>query len=234
MEGFTTNFTATCLIELLNLVHTKQLLADEESLQFSHTRLTNARTFTQQQLSSASNTDLAMMSKQVIQQLETIRKHKFKIVDAPLWEVSLSEDNPLNSRVESLSADDIANSTVYQPTNPALLGKNIFSIHVNNVPEVFKLEPVVTVTLSSGDSCPVNITPLHDNSWSVKYFITRYPQSGGCGEDSSSDEQPTSPAAAVPTVKVSVETNDVQARDSPMELILRNELAVGTRVDFNQ
>ena len=143
-------------------VHTKQLLADEESIQFSRTRLTNAQTFTQQQLSSASNTDLAMMSKQVIQQLRAIRKHKFKIVDAPLWEVSLSKDNPLNSKIESLSAGAIAKAIVFQPTN-AFVGNNIFQIRVN-VLQVFKLEPVVTVTLSSGDSCPVKITPYGNNT----------------------------------------------------------------------
>ena len=226
---------ATVLSDLAtaSAVHTKQLLADEESIQFSHTRLTNTRTFTQQQLSSASNTDLAMMSKQVIQQLEIIRKHKFKIVETPLWEVSLSEDNPLNSKIESLSAGAIVNAIVYQPTNSALLGKNTFSIRVNNVPEVFKLQPAVTVTLSSGDSCPVNIAPLRDNKWSVAYFVTCYPQPGACGEDSSDDELPTSPAT-VPTVKVSVEINGVQARGSPLKLQLNNELAVGTRVGFNQ
>ena len=195
---------ATVLSDLAtaSAVHTKQLLADEESIQFSRTQLTNTRTFTQQQLSSASNTNLAMMSKQVIKQLQVICKHKFKIVNALLRVVSLSEDNPLNSKIESLSAGAIANAIVYQPTNPALLGKNTFSIRMNNVPAVFKLQPAVTVTLSSGDSCPVNITPSGNNKWSVKYFVTRYPQPGVCSnvvsddELSSDDERSTSQPGA--------------------------------------
>ena len=65
-------------LDQASAAHMKQLLADEESLQVSHTLFTSARTFAQQQLSSASNTDLAMMSKQVIRQLETLSKHKLK------------------------------------------------------------------------------------------------------------------------------------------------------------
>ena len=206
-------------------VRTKQLLADEESLQFSQTRLTNARSFTQQQLSSASNTDLAMMSKQVIQQLETIRKHKVRIVHAPLWEVSLSADNPLNSKIQSLSADAIANGIMCSPDPPnsSLLGKNSFQIYLSNVSNVFKLEPAVTVTLSSGDSCPVIVSSSGNNTWSVQYFITRYPQPG---------QSTSPPSAAVPTVKVSVEINGVQA--NPYQLNLKYEISVGTKVSFNE
>ena len=162
-------------------------------------------------------------------------KHKFKVVNAPLWEVSLSEDNPLNSKIESLSAGAIANAIVYQPTN-AFVGNNIFQIRVN-VLQVFKLEPAVTVTLSSGDSCPVRITPSGNNSWSVTYFVTRYPQHGNSFSDDEQRNTVSSPATVptvkvfVPTVKVSVEINGVQARNSPMNLHLRNELAVGTRVE---
>ena len=154
----------------VSAAHTKQLLADEESLEFSRTRLTNARTFTQQQLSSASNTDLAMMSKQVIQQLEIIRKHKLKIVQAPLWELSLSEDNPLNSKIESLSADAIAKAVVVSDlANPALLGKNSFQIRAKKVSNVFQLmQPEVTVTLPFCDPCPVQVYRSSGyNSWSV-------------------------------------------------------------------
>ena len=198
----------------------KQLLADEESIQLSRTRLTNACTFTQQQLSSASNTDLAMMSKQVIQQLETLRQHIFYIVKVPLTEVYLSKDEPLYSRIIPLTSHDVAHAIVYRPTDPALVGKNTFQIHLKEVLEKFKLKPVVTVTLSSGDSCPVNITPSCNNKWSVTYFITCYPQPGESGKGS--------------WVEVSVKINGVQATGSPMMLQLRNKLAVGTKVEQDQ
>ena len=95
---------ATILSDLAqaSAVYMKQLLADEESLQFSHTRLTSALSFAQQQLSSASNTDLAMMSKQVIQQLEALHHHEpdEETTDESHWVMQLLEDDPLHSEVE--------------------------------------------------------------------------------------------------------------------------------------
>ena len=137
---------ATLLTSLskASAVHTKQLLVDEDSLQLSHTLLTSAHTFAQQQLSSASSTDLVTMSKQVIQRLETLYKHNLKAIEASLWGVSFSEDNPTSSRIQSLSADDITNAVLCQ-FNCSLLGKNTFQI-VNKVSKNFKLEPAVAVT----------------------------------------------------------------------------------------
>ena len=231
---------ATLLTSLteVSAVHRKQLLADEDSLQLSHTLLTSARTFAQQQLSSASSTDLVMMSKQVIQRMETLRKHKLKTIKASLWGVSFSEDNPTSSKIQSLSADDIANA-VCQIKSP-LLGKNTFQI-VNGVSKNFKLEPVVTVTLSSRGSCPVKIEPSGDN-WTVTYFITYYPQpcegAYNMDEDSSDDEkkvvyvfQPAVPA--FPAVKVSVKINGVRPKNGSVKLQLMKEMAAGTRVELH-
>ena len=217
-------------------VHTKQLLADEESLQISHTLLTSARSFAQQQLSSASSTDLAMMSKHVIQQLETLRKHKLTSINNSLWGVWLSEKDPTSSQIQTLLVDDVANRVQCQINNGALLGKNTFQI-INQVSKNLKLDPAVAVTLSSGESCPVKIEPSGSH-WSVTYFIANYPQPHNDDMDSSDDEmntaQPRSRAAtALATVKVSVKVNGVQAKNSPFKLQLRKEMAVGTRVELH-
>ena len=232
-------------------VHMKQLLADEESIQLSCTRLTSARNFAQQQLSSASSTDLAMMSKKVIQQLETLRKVKLK--SAPyslLREVSLTEDDPLRSKIQSLSTSFIANAiAVSDLADSAVLGKNTFQIRVNNVPKTFNLiTPEVTVTLSSGDSCPVEIKSTGSNLWSVTYFIAFYPEprirASAENNDSYDESHVTRSSTSrmyednptgvttytAPTVKVSVEIYGMQVKNSPFNLQLKKEIPTGTRV----
>ena len=174
---------ATLLTNLAqaSAVHTKQLLADEDSLQVSRTRLTSAQTFTQQQLSSASNTDLAMMSNQVIQQLETLRKHKLEkqTAEESQWVVYLPEDNAhtLSSKVLPTTNDALPDAIVVSELgNTSFLGKNTFLVSVSGISTAVYLKPEVKVTSSSGRSCPVKIELSSPQSWSVTYFITCYPQ----------------------------------------------------------
>ena len=100
-------------------VHTKQLIADEESLQFSRTQFTSSLCFAQQLVSSASNTDLAMMSKQVIKQLEALCQHKpeKKAVDESQWVMHLQEHDPLSSKVYLAFDQNNARSELSEPAH---------------------------------------------------------------------------------------------------------------------
>ena len=232
-------------LDAASAVYTKQLLADEDSLQVLHTRLTSAQAFTQQQLSSASNTDLAMMSKHVIKQLDTLRKHKLEkqTAEDSQWMVYLPEDNTLalNSKVFPTTSDAFSDAIVVLKLGKScLLGKNTFSlVRVNGISAtaaMLDLKPEVKV-ISSGESCPVKIEPSGSN-WSVTYFIANYPQPHNDNMDCSDDEKNTvqlrtRPATSLPTVKVSVKVNGVQAKNSPFKLQLRKEMAVGTRVELH-
>ena len=117
-------------------------------------------------------------------------------------------------------------------TNSALVGKNTFKINLNGASSVVKEPPVVEVILSSGNICPVRIEPSPgNNSWSVKYFISYYPS-----EDESDDDDLLwpylNPLHPAPTVTISITVNGVQSDKSPFTLDLKEEMAVGTRVEL--
>ena len=81
--------------------HLKQLTAQEEELQFSSVRISSALNFSHQLLSTSSTTDLAMMSQEVCQQFQTLKKlpSDKSLVKMSPWTVSLSEQDPLKSKV---------------------------------------------------------------------------------------------------------------------------------------
>lgn len=109
--------------------HLKQLTAQEEEFQFSSVRISSALNFSQQLLSSPSTTDLAMMSQQVCQQFQTLKKlpsDKSLVKKSP-WTVSLSEQDPLKSKV-------MPNGQVAHPSSQILPPSQV-SVNRRQVPQ---------------------------------------------------------------------------------------------------
>ena len=145
-----------CLLDTVSqfsTLHHMNLSTNEQGVVFYRNQLASALTFAQQLISSASNTDLAMMSKQVIKQLETLRKQHHEAVKPSMWVLHLSEENLLSSHVKY---DALVKAVVVSElANHALMGKNTFQISAKDIPASAKLEPAVTATLSSGESFTV-------------------------------------------------------------------------------
>ena len=190
--------------------HTKQLTLQEEEFQFSCTRISSALTFSQQLLSTASGTDLAMLNQQVSQQMQTLSRlpSAKEAVKTSSWSVNLSKVDPLNSQVlPCLNADSIVVSDV---GSSALLGKNTFKVHLKNVTHNLKdLNAKVEVNLSTKKDCPVIMKQSSNTSWSVSFFIS-----------------PPCPDQVV----ISVSVNGIDSSRCPLKLKCKNKMAVGTKV----
>ena len=81
--------------------HNEQLKKKEKNLQQYRVQFTSAVTLSQQLISSASSTDLAIMSKPVIQRLETLQSTHppEKAAKDSLWSLQLSKHDPSKSKV---------------------------------------------------------------------------------------------------------------------------------------
>ena len=81
--------------------HNEQLKKKKRTLQLSRAQFTSAVALSQQLVSSASSTDLAMMSKPVIQQLETLQciHPPEKAAKDSSWSLQLSKHDPSKSKV---------------------------------------------------------------------------------------------------------------------------------------
>ena len=176
--------------------HLKQLTIQEEEFELSCVRISSALSVSQQFLSSASITDLAMISGQVCQQLESLANlpsDESLVIKSP-WTVSLSQQDPLNSQVISSFADSIVISRL---GNSVCLGNNIFSVSLKDWEQKVDADINVNVALSSGEICPVSVTKGFSQSWSVSFVVS-----------------PPCPDQVV----VSVAVNGVEARHSPVYL----------------
>lgn len=183
--------------------HIKQLTVQEEEIQLSCVRISSALSFSQQLVSSASSTDLAMMSHQACQQFQTLTKlpSNKSIVKKSPWGASLSEQHPFKSPVVCNLSDLIVVSGL---NHSALLGKNTFNVNL-----ITHADINVKVTLSSGKSCPVTVKFNKIEGWSVSYFI--YP-----------------PCPAKVFILVSV--NGYETSQRQFKLSCQNKIAIGTRV----
>ena len=190
--------------------HMKQLTLQEEEFQFSCTQISSALTFSQQLLSTASSTDLAMMNQQVSQQMQTLAQlpSAEEAVKTSPWFVNLSKVDPLNSQIwPVLNADSIVVSNL---GSSALLGKNTFQLHLKNVTHNLKdLNAKVEVNLSTKNDCPVIMKQSSNTSWSVSFFIS-----------------PPCPDQVV----ISVSVNGIDSSRCPLKLKCKNKMAVGTKV----
>ena len=199
--------------------HLKQLTVQEEEFELSCVRISNALSVSQQFLSSASNTDLAMISGQVCQQLESLvnlPSDESLVIKSP-WTVSLSQQDPLSSQVMPSFADSIVISHL---GNPACVGNNIFNVSLEdwdqeadadisvNVALYVSLEDWDQEALSSKEICPVRVEKASSQSWSVSFVVS-----------------PPCPDQVV----VSVAVNGVEARHSPVNLRCVNNNAVSIR-----
>ena len=186
--------------------HIKQLTVQEEEVQLSCVRISSALSFSQQLVSSANSTDLAMMSQQACQQFQTLTKlpSDKNVVKKSPWDASLSEKNPFKSPVVCNLSDLIFVSGL---NHSALLGKNTFN--VNLMTQEFDVDVDVKVTLSSGKSCPVIVEFDNIEGWSVSYFIS-----------------PPCPSE----VSIFVFVNGCESSHSPFKLSCQNNMAIGTRV----
>ena len=216
------NYRAS-LLESLGKVsgtHIKQISSEKESVELFCTQITSGLALTKQLISSASNTDLAIMSGQVIRQLGVLSQYQpTQTIRNSQWELQLPKENLLSSAVfsnVSVAVSDLA--------DPALLGKNTFHVRAEGFPSAFPTKPEVAVTLCSGKSCLVNVKQIKESLWSVDYFILFYPQLEmiECSEDQDIFLAP---------VVVSVAVCGVQAKNSPFQLQCKKAIAIGTRVE---
>ena len=192
--------------------HLKQLSVQEGEFELSCVRISNALSVSQQFISSASNTDLAMMSGQVCQQLESLANlpSDESLVNKSPWTVNLSQQDPLNSQVMPSFADSIVISNL---GHSACLGRNTFnvSLSLTHWEQKDDADINVNVGLSSGQGCPVRVEKASSRSWSVSFVIS-----------------PPCPDQVV----VSVAVDGVEARHSPVNLRCVNNNAVSKKDRF--
>ena len=186
--------------------HLKQLTVQEEEFELSCVRISSALSVSQQFLSSASNTDLAMMSGQVCRQLESLTNlpSDQSLVNKSPWTVSFSRQDPLNSQVMPSFADSIVISNL---SHPACVGNNIFNVSLKDWDQEADANINVNAALSSGKVCPVRVEKASSQSWSVSFVVS-----------------PPCPDQVV----VSVAVNGVEARHSPVNLRCENKTAVSS------
>ena len=191
----------------------KQLSGQKRNLQFDREGLAGAVSFTEQLLSSASNTDVAILTKQVSTQLQNL--NKFQVpettsVKSSEWSLEISEENLLQGQVINVPLSMLVDLiSVTEMPNPALTGKNTFKVAVKKVPTAAKMDLQVKATTNTGANCPVKIEQAGRHSWTVSYFIAL-----PCPKQ----------------VQVVVTVNDVQPTKSPYKIHCLNKLADGTRV----
>ena len=190
----------------------RELAIQERDLQFSRAGLVGAITFSQQLLSS-SNTDLAMMYKQVTTQLQALNQLQLldiSTVKSSDWSLEISEESLLKGQVINVPVSLLAELiTVSDLPNPALLGKNTFKVSLNKVPAAAKMEAQVKVTTSSGATCPTKLESAGCHVWSISYYVS-----------------PPCPKQVV----VAVTVNGVEPKQGPVTLHCLSKMASGTRV----
>ena len=152
-----------------------------------------------------------MMNQQVSQQMQTLAQlpSAKEAVKTSLWSINLSKVDPLNSKVwPFLNADSIVVSNL---GSFALLGKNTFKVHLENVTHNLKdLNAKVEVNLSTKNDCPVVIKQSSNTSLSISFFIS-----------------PPCPDQVV----ISVSVNGIDSSRCPLiRLKCKNKMAVGTKV----
>ena len=190
----------------------KQLTVQEGEFEHACVQISNALSVSQQFLSSASNTDLAMMSGQVCQQLESLANlpSDESLVKKSPWTVNLSQQDPLNSQVMPSFADSIVISNL---GHSACLGRNTFnvSLGLTHWEQKDDADINVNVRLSSRQDCPVRVEKASSRSWSVSFVIS-----------------PPCPDQVV----VSVAVDGVEARHSPVNLRCENKTPVSNKDCF--
>ena len=190
----------------------RELAFQERDLQFSRAGLVGAMTFSQQLLSS-SNTDLAVMCRQVSAQLQALNQFQLQditTVKSSDWSLEIAEESLLQGQVINVPVSLLTELIVVSELpNPALLGKNTFKASLNKVPAAAKMEAQVKVTTSSGATCPVKLESAGSHVWSVNYFLS-----------------PPCPKQ----VEITVTVNGVQPKQGPSTLHCLSKMASGTRV----
>ena len=223
--------------------HLKQLTVQEEEIQLSCTCISSALAFFERLESSASNTDLAMMSQQVCERfkaLESLPSDKSMVKMSP-WTVALHQKDPLKSKVVSLP-DMIAISGL-DLHNTACLGKNTFTLNLQNLPQACDEAtfPQAGFKVNRCQSIPQMINEANIIFSHAQFKVTinvsvKLPSGRACpvkikstGVRSWSVSYFISPPCPEEII-ISVTVNNIEATQSPFKLQCQNSIARGTRV----
>ena len=139
----------------------KVLATEKEDLEFTKARFTSAIAFTKQLLSSGDMADIAHLSKQASEQLESLTKlKKPHNIDERAW-CFVPKEQPAESFVMLLSPLSFLNPPKYVSHGSNVIVISAFA------------RPTVNITTNHGIPCQVNeiATTGHSLSWRVNYVI---------------------------------------------------------------
>ena len=224
--------------------HLKNLTAQEEEFQLSCTCISSALAFFERLESSASSTDLAMMSHQVCERFKSLKNlpsDKDMVKMSP-WSVALHQKDPLKSKVVSLP-DLIAVSDL---NHSAYLGRNTFTLYLQNFSRAYdevnfpqtevnvncfqdqktipQMKDEANISFSQA-KFEINIT-VNVNLASGRACPTKIQSTGVQSWCVSYFISPPHPDEIV----ISVTVNNIEATQSPFKLQCQNAMANGTRV----